>query len=147
MSPKPTFELLLGYFIFSGTSGLEAHAARHKTRIWFATPPASYRTPALEFTKTAAETAGETAGETQGAGGRAGELLRRLPLLRAKGGPAGSLRSSFPSPPPSTPSFSGSFPSSLHSNFGEFPYAPPTCQPLFETPDTLQEFQYGTLYM
>ena len=29
MSPKPTFELLLGYFIFSGISGLEARAARH----------------------------------------------------------------------------------------------------------------------
>ena len=31
MSPKPTFELLFGYFIFSGISGLEAHAARHNS--------------------------------------------------------------------------------------------------------------------
>ena len=30
MSPKPTFELLFGYFIFLGISGLEAHAACHK---------------------------------------------------------------------------------------------------------------------
>ena len=29
--PKPAFELLLGYFIFSGISGLVAHAARHKS--------------------------------------------------------------------------------------------------------------------
>ena len=42
---------------------------RHNTK--FATPPASYRTPELEFPKTAAETAGETAGETRGAGGTA----------------------------------------------------------------------------
>ena len=27
--PKPTFELLLGYFIFLGISGLVAHEARH----------------------------------------------------------------------------------------------------------------------
>ena len=32
MSPKPTFELLFGYFIFSGISGLEARAARHNTK-------------------------------------------------------------------------------------------------------------------
>ena len=30
MCPKPTFELLFGYFIFSGISGLVAHPARHK---------------------------------------------------------------------------------------------------------------------
>ena len=31
--PKPTFELLFGHFIFSGISGLVAHAGRHKFSI------------------------------------------------------------------------------------------------------------------
>ena len=31
MSPKPTFERLFGYFIFSGIGGLEAHTARHNS--------------------------------------------------------------------------------------------------------------------
>ena len=30
LHPKPTFDLLLGYFIFWGISGLVAHAGRHK---------------------------------------------------------------------------------------------------------------------
>ena len=49
------------------------------------TPAASYRTPELEFPKTAAETAGETAGETQGAGGTAAETAGRTALsLRSR---------------------------------------------------------------
>ena len=85
----------------------------------FATPPASYRTPELEFPKTAAETAGETAGETRGAEGTAAENCCgdfRFSAPQRKGSPAGSLRSSSLS----TPSFPGSFPSSLRSSFGEF---------------------------
>ena len=32
ISPKPTFELRFGYFIFSGISGLVAHAARRNSQ-------------------------------------------------------------------------------------------------------------------
>ena len=50
-----------------------------------ATPTASYRTPELEFPKTAAETAGETAGETRGAGGTAAGTAGRTALsLRSR---------------------------------------------------------------
>ena len=61
-----------------------------------------------------------------------GELLGKLGALRGVPGNccrdcpcpeeqrSGSLRSSSPGTPPCTPSFPGCFPSSLHSNSGEF---------------------------
>ena len=60
LSPKPTFEVLLGYFIFSGNAGLVAHAGRRKPdsnnrvfpNLWFAKPVVRIRVAFLKFTKT-----------------------------------------------------------------------------------------------
>ena len=81
-----------------------------------AIPPTISMAPEPELPKIVVETPGETAGDTWSAGGGVPmELLRRLPLLCSSR--QGQSPQQFRQHSPSTPSFPGSFPSSLHISF------------------------------